>query len=149
METPAPAATATPTGTAPTTRQRRWPLFTLGVVLFVLGPFGYFLMLKTKHLDTPWHAPALATIGLVLMLLSLRNRPKLWRSLGIVPFVAICALEWMLVIVFFRTPPYAGPARPDEKLPLFQTTLADGKPFSDGDLAVGTPTALVFFRGRW
>jgi hypothetical protein len=142
METPAPS-TATSAGL------RRWPLFSLGVLLFALGPVGYFVMFQMKYMATPWHAPILATLGLVFVAMSLARRPRGWRIAGIVPFVLLCGLEWFFVLVATKTPEYTGPAKPSEKLPAFETTLADGKLFSDKDLATGVPTTLVFFRGRW
>lgn len=143
MENPATATVAAPV------RGRRWPLFAVGVLLFVLGPVGYFVMLKARYLATPWHAPVLALLGLVLMSASVRRQPGAWRIVAIVPFVLLCVLEWFFVLVAVQTPAYVGPAKPGEKLPGFTTTLADGQPFSNNDLALGKPTALVFFRGRW
>ena len=43
----------------------------------------------------------------------------------------------------------AGPAHAGEKMVPFTTTLADGRVFSQDDLAKGQPTVLLFFRGRW
>jgi hypothetical protein len=46
-------------------------------------------------------------------------------------------------------PKYNGPARVGTHIPPFTTTFADGRAFTDKDLEEGTPTVLVFFRGRW
>jgi hypothetical protein len=38
---------------------RRWPLFLVGVLLFVLGPVIYAVQLYYwRQLDMPWHVPA-------------------------------------------------------------------------------------------
>jgi hypothetical protein len=53
------------------------------------------------------------------------------------------------LLVGTRTGPYTGPAQRDHKVPAFATTLADGRAFTDKDLDKGSPTVLLFFRGRW
>ena len=69
MNTPEPATAAT---TTPPPRRR--PLFLAGVALFVLGPAIYFVQILARQLWTPWYLPAFATLGVVLMALSVRQR---------------------------------------------------------------------------
>lgn len=128
---------------------RRVPLFLLGVGLFVLGPAIYAFQLHAKHLVVPWHVPLLATAGVVCMLASVWQRRGVLRGVGALVFFTVCALEWLLVGIVFKTPAYTGPAQPGRKLPAFQAALANGTPFTERDLEQGTPTVLVFFRGRW
>jgi hypothetical protein len=142
MEDVQPAATAT---AAP----RRWPLFLLGVLLFFLGPALYVVQISLGHLWMPWYLPLLASVGVVLMLMSAWRRRGVLRIAGLMVFVLLCGVEWYLVLVATKTPLYTGPAQPGRKAPAFAATLADGTPFTNLDLEKGIPTALVFFRGRW
>jgi len=139
-----------PATAAKTAPPRRWPLFSVGVLLFFLGPAIYAVQLGLmKNLGLPWYLPTLASIGVLLMAASLWQRRGVLRSVGLVVFVLVCGLEWFGVLVGPKTPVYTGPAQIGRKLPTFATTLADGRAFTDKDLENGSPTALVFFRGRW
>jgi hypothetical protein len=93
--------------------------------------------------------PILATVGVLLMALSVWQRRGILRWIGLVLFVLLCGFEWFTLVVGTKTPNYDGPARRDHQVPAFATTLADGKSFTDNDLQKGIPTVLVFFRGRW
>lgn len=130
-------------------RRRGWPLFLLGVLLCALGPIVYLIQLKMNVLVTPWHAPILATLGVLALIVWIAQRPGWLRIAGAIPFVLFCCFEWFMLLVAFRTPAYTGPAVPEKKLPSFATTLAEGRSLTDKDLANGSRTALVFFRGRW
>jgi len=129
--------------------RRRRPLFLIGILLCILGPALYFGQVYLRHLWTPWYIPMLATLGLVLMLVSARERRSVLRGVALLPFLLLCGLEWYVLLVASRTPEYAGPARPGAKLPAFTAALSDGQALTNRDLAEGQPTALVFFRGRW
>lgn len=130
-------------------RRRGWPLFLLGVLLCALGPLSYFALLKLGVLFTPWHVPILGTVGVLALILWIRQRPGWPRIAGTIPFALFCCFEWFLLLVAFRTPIYTGPASPEKELPSFATTLASGQSLTSKDLANGSRTALVFFRGRW
>jgi hypothetical protein len=106
-----------------------------------------FMVLKQLG-STPWYAPLLATIGAALVFLSVRERRTVPRLVGLVVLLLLAGLQWYFFLSFTKLPQYAGPSA-GEKLPQFQTTLATGAPFSNADLANGTPTVLIFFRGRW
>ena len=128
---------------------RRRPLFSLGVLLFFLGPLIYTVQFQLKHLVTPWYAPILATLGVLFMVASVWQRRGVWRIGGLVLFAAVCGLEWFFLVAAAKDPVYTGPAQPGRKAPAFSTTLANGQSFTDKDLELGTSTVLVFFRGRW
>ena len=129
---------------------RRRPVFLLGVLLFLLGPALYFVMLfGFKYLGMAWYVPILMTAGVLLMFLSVWQRPGVVRGIALALFLLLLAGEWYLVLVATRAPAYTGPAQVGTKLPVFTTSLADGTTFTNKDLESGVPTALVFFRGHW
>jgi hypothetical protein len=136
-----PAATARNTG-------RLW--FWLGIAATLLGIAVYFVQFMVlKQLgSTPWYAPVLATLGAALVFLSVRERRTVPRLVGLVLLLLLAGLQWYFFLSFTKLPQYAGPSA-GERIPPFQTTLASGEPFTNIDLASGTPTVLVFFRGRW
>ena len=43
----------------PLTPPRRWPLFLLGVLLFVAGPILYAIQFSSGVLFVPWYVPVL------------------------------------------------------------------------------------------
>jgi hypothetical protein len=140
---PAPASVSAP--------PRRWPLFLIGVLLVFLGPaILYVVQFRMYHLKTPWYVPILASVGVLLMAVSVWQRRGIWRSVGLVLAVVVCGFEWYGLLVAFKLPSYAGPAKPEHKIPAFTTALAKkGESFTNKDLATGKRTVLVFFRGRW
>jgi hypothetical protein len=117
-------------------------IFSLGVVTFVVQIFGL------KRLVVPWYLPVLGTAGVALMVLSVVQRPRIWRILGLAVFVLLNGFEWF-GILSSKLPEYQGPAKVGETIPAFTTTMADGTSFSDQDLQKGNPTVLLFFRGHW
>jgi hypothetical protein len=136
--------------TRPTnSRARPWLFFLLGVLCFLAGPAGYAAQLAQARLTAPWFVPALATLGLLWMVLSVLQRRGVFRTVGLVVFALVCGLEWFMMLVVFRTPPYEGPAQVGQKVPPFAAARADGTMFSDKDLRSARPTVLHFFRGRW
>jgi hypothetical protein len=126
----------------------RWPLFFLGIVLFLLGPAAVFVQFQMHIHTTPYYVPILATLGVALMGISLLQLGGVLRGVGLLLFLGVCGLEWYMLLVLMRTPEYAGPAV-GQKIPAFATTLADGATFSNDDLAKGQRTVLVFYRGHW
>jgi hypothetical protein len=117
-------------------------IFLLGVATFAVHYFGL------KHLVVPWYLPALCTAGVVLMVLSVIQRPGLWRILGLAVFILLAGFEWFMILAS-KLPEYQGPAKVGAAIPGFAATLADGSPFTDQDLQKGKPTVLLFFRGHW
>jgi len=127
----------------------RWPLFLVGILLYLSGPAILWIQIRMDHLEIPWHIPILATAGVLLMALSAWQRGGVWRPLLLIPLVVLCGLVWFHMLMSRQEPPYTGPAHAGEKMVPFTTTLADGRVFSQDDLAKGQPTVLLFFRGRW
>ena len=128
---------------------RRAPLFLVGVLIFFLGPVLYGVQLFRAQLLTPWHVPILATIGVLFMAVSLGQRRGILRAVGLLVFLTLCVLVWLLVGVMIRTPEYTGPASPGQKIPAFAATRAHGGAFSHSDLTAGAPSIMLFFRGKW
>ena len=88
---------------------RGWPLFLAGSLLFVLGPVGYYVQLRSRNLGAPWYLPILSTLGVVLMILALRRRGGVLRVLGVAFFAVVCGLEWFAP-GRHENPAYTGPA---------------------------------------
>jgi hypothetical protein len=102
-----------------------------------------------KKLIVPWYLPALTTVGVLLLIVAVGRRRGILRiaTLGLV--AALAAFQWYFVASLAKLPDYTGPARAGQPIPPFTTKLADGRSFTQQDLQDGTPSALVFFRGRW
>jgi hypothetical protein len=130
-----------------TSRGRWW--FALGAAACVLGLVLYGIQFSRKEFVVPWYAPVLGTAGVLLMALAWRLRPTVWRVIGLGLFTLLVAGEWYFLLSLSKLPAYTGPARAGEVIPRFTTTRADGRPFTDRDLQQGSPTVLLFFRGRW
>ena len=133
-ETPRPRSTA--------------PLLTLGLCLPALGVLGYVVQLQMQHLWAPWYMPIAATIGVVLVAISMWKKPGVLRGLALLAVFSLSAAEWGLT-VGLRLPAYTGPVAAGSPFPAFATTRADGSPFTHNDLQNGQDHVLVFFRGRW
>jgi hypothetical protein len=142
MSDPEPTSAAIP-------RSRHWLLFIAGILLFLVGPPLYVIQFRMKHLVVPWYVPILATAGVALMIASVWRRRGFMRAILLVLFVVLCGLEWSMLAVGMKSPLYMGPAQPGRKVPAFTAMLADGAPFTEKDLAEGSSTILLFFRGRW
>lgn len=127
---------------------RRRPYFLLGTLVFFLGMIIYAVQIATRHLVEPWHVPILGTIGVLVMLLSVVQRPGVFRIIGLVIFVALAGFEWFIMLGS-TLEPYAGPAKSGDKLPAFSAKFADGSLFTEKSLEEGKETVLVFNRGHW
>jgi hypothetical protein len=124
--------------------------FWAGIALSLLGIALTFVQYNVlKQTMMPWYAPALATLGACLLLYSVIRRPGVIRVIALLLFAALAALEWYAISELTRLPEYKGPARAGAAIPAFETTLADGRPFTDEDLGDGKPSVFTFFRGRW
>src|SRR5262249_50087820 len=66
----------------------------LGVGCALLGLLLYGVQLSAGRTDAPWYAPALATLGVVLVLSSLQRRRGVWRVLALVLVMFLAAFEW-------------------------------------------------------
>ena len=132
------------------TPPRRFPgrLFLwIGLALWALGVLAYVVQIATKTLKAPWYLPALATLGVLFVVVSLWQARTLWRVLALLLVVLFAGASWAVLLA--TLPPYAGPVLVGQPFPAFATLRADGAPFSQRDLRGEPNNVLVFFRGRW
>lgn len=121
----------------------------LGLAAGVLGIVAYLVQVSVlNRLSSPWYMPALATLGVGLVLVSLMRRRSIWRflALGVALFVAVGTWGMLLGTPL---PAYTGPLEVGKPFPAFRTVTAAGVPFTQQDLVGDTDSVLVFFRGRW
>ena len=124
-------------------------LVALGIALCLLGiPLG-ILQFSQGFLFVPWYIPAISMIGALLVLAAFVRSRSIFTGILLVLTLAFAGLEGFVLGVAMKTPDYVGPARVGESMPSFATAYADGRPFTDKDLAGRQTTALTFFRGRW
>jgi hypothetical protein len=93
--------------------------------------------------------PILFTLGVLLALVSVRQRPTWTSVIAFLLLALLSAGEWYFILSMSRLPEYKGPVQVDKKIPAFTTTFADGRPFTEKDLQKSNPTVLVFYRGHW
>jgi hypothetical protein len=127
---------------------RRWPFFFIGVLLFIAAPVAYAIQISLHRLSMPWYIPILWTVGVLLMALSVLQRRGIVRSALLVVFVLVCGFGWA-ALLGTKTPEYTGPAEAGQKLPEFAASFANGAALTNKDFEKGTPSVLLFFRGRW
>jgi hypothetical protein len=133
----------------PVTRGGRGLLW-LGILAAFAGPILYAVQLTVAgRMDVPWYAPALATLGVILVLLSLATRVTIWRGLGLLIVAFLGGVQWHFLLNYTRLPSYNGPVVAGQSFPEFTAKRADGTTFTRADLAGEKATALVFFRGHW
>src|SRR5262245_16724076 len=123
---------------------RHWLPFLTGIALFIVGPIVYAAMMQSDMLWTPWFMPILATIGVLLMVLSLWRKFGVVRGIGLLVFLVACAGEWFFFLYMIPTPQYAGAAQRNAMVPAFEATLADGSTFTNKDVAKGRSTVMLF-----
>jgi FtsH-binding integral membrane protein len=138
------------TSSDPSAEQRfRGRLFLLlGVGCAVLGILAYVAQIALERLMAPWYVPALAMLGVVLVVMSLREKRTVWRVCALIAVALLAAAEWGMVYAA-RLPAYTGPIALGRPMPLFATARADGSMFTQADLPGDRNSVLVFFRGRW
>jgi hypothetical protein len=136
--------------TAPASERSRGRTYLwAGIVVSLLGLALAVAQFSLKILGVPWYSPALATLGILLLLVSLVRRTAIPRVLALVLVTTLAGLEWYTLVSLMKLPAYEGPAQPGQPLPAFRSTLADGRSFTDADLRDGSRRVLAFFRGRW
>ena len=121
----------------------------LGIVLAILAIVLGLAQYSFKLLVVPWQVPIVSTLGVPVLLLSVSRRRTVTRIIVLVLITALAGFEWFFLVSLSKLPDYRGPAHVGLKMPAFQTTLADGRPFTDKDLQDGTLRVMMFFRGRW
>jgi hypothetical protein len=120
----------------------------LGMGLAVLGVVAYVAQISQQRLTTPWYMPALASLGVVLIVVSLLERRTVWRMLALLAVMLLTGAE-LAFLYEMRLPPYTGPIAVGRPFPPFEVSRSDGTPFTQLDLASDQNNVLVFFRGRW
>jgi hypothetical protein len=123
-------------------------LLALGFGLTALGVVVFVVLLRTRHLVTPWYLPLSATLGAACAAAALWQRRTLWRWLALVLVLLVAGAAWALLLTT-RLPAYAGPVTPGKPFPAFATVRADGTAFTQRDLRGDHDNVMVFFRGRW
>ncbi len=119
-----------------------------GLAVTVLGIAAYAVQISFQRLSPPWYMPALGTLGVLLVVISLCDRRTVWRVLALLAVGFLAFAEWGMLLAF-RLPAYAGPVAVGKPFPAFETARADGTPFTQTNLTGDRNNALVFFRGRW
>jgi hypothetical protein len=120
----------------------------IGLGLAVLGVAAFIVQIALGRLMVPWYMPALASLGVCLVIISLVERRTIWRVVALTAVMLLAGAEWAILYAM-RLPPYTGPITVGRPFPVFETTRADGTPFAQSNLAGDQKTVLVFFRGRW
>ena len=124
------------------------PFLLLGLALAVLGIAAYAVQISLQRLIAPWYMPILASLGVVLVIISLLERRTVWRASALLAVLVLASAQWAFLYAA-RLPPYTGPIVVGRPFPAFEAKRADGTPFTQRDLAGDTHNVLVFFRGRW
>jgi hypothetical protein len=136
------------TSTASAPRRSAGRLFLLlGLALAPLAVIAYVVQISMHRLTAPWYVPAAATLGVVLVVVSLWQRRTVWRILALLFVVLLAGAAWMMLLGE-PLPPYTGPVAAGQPFPAFATIRANATPFTQHDLE-GEDNVLVFFRGRW
>jgi hypothetical protein len=136
-------STATPTAAKPGRG-----LLLMGLAFTFLGIAGYMVQVSQSHLTLPWYLPITALFGVILVVLSLRQKRTVWRWLALVLVACVAGFEGLFLFAT-RLPAYAGPLEVGKPFPAFQAQRADGSTFTQADFKGDKNTVLVFFRGRW
>jgi hypothetical protein len=123
-------------------------LLLLGLSLAVLGVGAFAVQMSLKRLMAPWYMPALALLGVILVVISLVERRTVWRALALFAVVLLAGAE-LAFLYAVRLPAYTGPIAVGRPFPAFATLRSDGSTFTQRDLAGDRNNVLVFFRGRW
>jgi FtsH-binding integral membrane protein len=138
-----------PTTSPSSKRSRGRVYFWAGIGLCLLGLVLAIIQFGLKYLFVPWYSPVLATLGAVLLFLSVAWRRSLPRIAALVLVTAFAGFQWYFLASMVKLPDYQGPAQPGKQLPQFRAMFADGQPFTEADLRDGSRRVMTFFRGRW
>src|SRR4051794_526931 len=79
-----------------------------GMAVAALGLIAYIVQVSMGRLTTPWYLPVSATLGVILIVASLRHKRGLWRTLALLLVLLLAGFEWMFVLAL-RLPAYSGP----------------------------------------
>jgi hypothetical protein len=109
---------------------------------------AYTVQMSLQRLIVPWYLPIMASLGVVLVVLSIWKRRTVVRVLALVFVVLLAGASWAFLFAV-RLPRYTGPVAVGRPFPAFESSRADGTPFNQRDLAGDQANLLVVFRGRW
>ena len=124
-------------------------LLLAGIALTILAVGSLFVQWQLGFAFVPWQLPIVTGFGALLVLGSLIKRVTIVRGVVLVLLAALAGFLSFAIAVGGKLPEYTGPAQAGNRLPAFQTTLADGSSLTDADLQDGRRRVLTFFRGRW
>src|SRR5262245_11634357 len=103
-----------------------------GIGLCLLGvAINFVQFFVLKKFFVPWYGPAMATLGVLRLILAVARRRSVTRVVALVLVAAFAGFGWYFLVSLAKLPEYTGPAQPGRPMPAFQTTLADGRPFSE------------------
>ena len=66
----------------------------LGLGLAVLGVVAYVVQISLQHLMAPWYMPTLASLGVVLVVMSLLERRTISHMFALLAVVLLAAQSW-------------------------------------------------------
>jgi hypothetical protein len=116
----------------------------IGLGLAVLGVAAFIVQIALGRLMVPWYMPALASLGVCLVIISLVERRTIWRVVALTAVMLLAGAEWAILYAM-RLPPYTGPITVGRPFPVFETTRADWpairKLFSSSSEAAGDHSA--------
>jgi hypothetical protein len=139
-------STSTPDVSA--SRASRLPLI-VGLTLAALGLVAYVAQVAARQLWTPLYLPLTGILGTLLVAAALWQRRTVLRGLAFVSVFVLTVIESGFLLVT-QLPPYQGPVVVGQPFPAFKgVRREDGSRFTSADLAGGSNTVFVFFRGRW
>jgi hypothetical protein len=124
-------------------------LLWLGPLAVVAGIAVYAYQVNSGQLPSPWPIPIFASLGAVLILLSLFRRRTVWRVLALLLVGGIAAGEWFLLLGPMRLPAETGKVATGQTLPEFKAYRTDGQEFTQDSLKGEQNTVIVFYRGHW
>ena len=142
-------ATAPASSSPPVRRSAGRGLLFIGFALAVLAVVSLFVQWSLGITSVPWQMPAITAVGALLVVWSLTRRVTIVRVIVLLLLLALAGIEFFAISVGGKLPTYAGPAQAGQRLPPFQTTLADRSSFTDADLQDGRRRVMTFYRGRW
>ena len=126
-------------------RALMWSGIGLVVLAIVLG----VVQVNMGMLFVPWYQPVLSLVGAILVLFAVAKKRSIGGGIALFLVVAMTGFQVYALGVMMKTPPYTGPVKAGLPVPTFATAYADGRTFTDRDLADGKTTVMTFFRGRW
>src|SRR5262245_46782206 len=121
-------STTTPAKARAPGRGYLWAAIGLCLLGVAINFVQFFVL---KKFFVPWYGPAMSTLGVLLLILAVARRRSVTRVVALVLVAAFAGFGWYFLVSLAKLPEYTGPAQAGRPIPTFQTTLADGRPFSE------------------